>query len=123
MRIYLAARYSRLAVSCRATPTNCALGHDGRARWLLGPPDTRSGWTKLRPNTAPFPIELFAEDDFYDVFEADSAFSEEPRTGGASRCGRHVELGLALALAKRDHRANAIERTWVPLTLSQVSHF
>ena len=49
------------------------------------------------------------------------AFSEEPRAGGASRGGRHVEFGLALAWGKGVVVVGPRENVFH--TLPQVEHF
>lgn len=45
----------------------------------------------------------FAQHDWDDVMAADVviSFTEQPRTAGGSRGGRHVEFGAALAAGKR----------------------
>lgn len=108
MLIYLASRYSR-----RKEMLNCAkiiefrANHTITARWLNG------------SHKADTPAELaekaamFAQEDIDDIKRSDVliAFTESPDVvGGASRGGRHVELGLAIALNKRivviGHREN-----------------
>ena len=104
MLIYLAARYSRISELNGYADDLRDVGHLVRARWLLGDHQIHEGADKVEAATVSVPLEgrPFAEDDFRDVFEADMliAFSEEPRTDGASRGGRHVEFGMALAWGK-----------------------
>ena len=130
MLIYLAARYSRLEELQGYADDLRAIGHRVEAHWLLGHHQMHEAADKVEAATMSVPIEarlikgrLFAEDDFLDVFGANMliAFSEEPRTGGASRGGRHVELGLALAWGKEIIVVGPRENVFH--TLPQVRHF
>lgn len=107
MRIYLAARYSRREELLGYRTDLEAAGHLVTSRWLAG----AHQWDPLAagiesPETAmeTIPIEAvrFATDDVEDVAAAELliAFTERPRANLASRGGRHVELGLALAWGK-----------------------
>ena len=124
MKIYLAARYSRLSELQGYADELREIGHRVDAHWLRGEHQMNEVWT-VESASASVPMEgrPFAEDDLYDVFEADMliAFSEEPRTGGASRGGRHVELGLALAWDKEIIVVGPRENVFH--TLPQVRHF
>ena len=104
MLIYLAARYSRLDELQGYADDLRAIGHKVEARWLKGDHQIHEGADKVEAATVSVPIEgrPFALDDYVDVCDADMliAFSEEPRAGGASRGGRHVEFGMALAWGK-----------------------
>jgi len=80
-----------------------ARGHMVPARWLLGEHQVH-GLEAARAVEAdgPIPVDqavLFAQDDVVDLLDADVvvSFTSEPRSG-ATRGGRHVELGIALAL-------------------------
>jgi len=80
-----------------------ACGHMVPARWLLGEHQVH-GLEAARAVEADGPIPadqavLFAQDDVEDLLDADVvvAFTSEPRSG-ATRGGRHVEFGIALAL-------------------------
>lgn len=125
MRIYLAGRYSRREELLGVRDVIEALGGEVTSRWLNGDHQIddqgqpigdngealvegeglRSGETfseRDRSERAAYLRAKFAQDDVEDVELSDMliAFTEEPRSS-ASRGGRHVELGIALALAKR----------------------
>ena len=123
--IYLAARYSRLGELQGYAYDLRAIGHRVHARWLLGDHQIHEGADKVESALVSVPIEgrPFAEDDYEDVYNADMliAFSEAPRTGGASRGGRHVELGLALAWGKEVVVVGPRENVFH--TLPEVAHF
>lgn len=133
VRFYLAARYSRREELCAYRSTLAAHGAVVTSRWLngnhqiddRGVPIGDSGATLVEadPGTAEADARAaelrahFASEDLRDVECADVvvAFTEEPRVA-ASRGGRHVELGLALALRKQvvvvGPRENVF--TWLP---------
>lgn len=109
MRIYLAARYSRRLELCGYRDQLTALGHNVQARWLngshqisnVGTPIGDKGETLVEdggPEAAALRSH-FAEDDWEDCQLADAiiSFTEPPRTTG-TRGGRHVEMGIGLAL-------------------------
>ena len=125
MRIYLAARYSRLQELNLYAGELRAIGHTVDARWLLGDHQIHEGADKVEAATISVPIEgqPFAQDDYEDVYNADLliAFSEEPRADGSSRGGRHVELGLALAWQKRVIVVGPCENVFH--TLPQIEHY
>ena len=94
MNIYLAARYSRREELCAYAETLRGLGFTVTSRWIDGshqsPDETE--------NAAALALKRqWAGDDLEDIDDASVlvAFTEEPRTG-ATRGGRHVELGYAL---------------------------
>ena len=127
MKIYLAARYSRLKeLNGYAVDLRC-LGHKVEARWLDGYHQIHEGVDKVEAATVSVPIEgrAFAEDDFQDVFEADMliAFSEEPRAGGGSSWrsrARRIRAGSSMG----QNRIIVVgPRENVFHTLSQVKHF
>ena len=102
---YLAARYSRREELCEYKAALEARGHLVPARWLLGEHQVH-GVEAARAFECDGPVPadqavLFAEDDMEDLLGADVlvAFSETPRHG-ATRGGRHVELGVALGLRR-----------------------
>lgn len=105
MNIYLASRYSRIGEMQAARADLVAAGHTVTARWVNG--DHQAADDNLDSPLA----AGFALDDCEDLRKADCviSFTEAPRTG-ATRGGRHVEFGLALALGKRaiviGHREN-----------------
>ena len=125
MLIYLAARYSRLEELQGYADDLRAIGHRVEARWLLGDHQIHEGVDLVEADSISVPLEgrPFALDDYVDVFKADMliAFSEEPRAGGASRGGRHVEFGLALAWLKQVMVVGPRENVFH--TLPSVHHF
>ena len=125
MLIYLAARYSRLEELQGYADDLRAVGHRVEARWLLGDHQIHEGADKVEAATVSVPLEgrPFALDDYVDVLEADMliAFSEEPRAGGASRGGRHVEFGMALAWGLKVVVVGPRENVFH--TLREVNHF
>ena len=125
MQIYLAARYSRLDELNGYAADLRALGHTVEARWLLGNQQLHEGADSIDAAIVSVPLEgrPFARDDYEDVRKADMliAFSEEPRALNASRGGRHVEFGIALALGKKVAVVGPRENIFH--TLPQVDHF
>jgi hypothetical protein len=115
MKIYLAARYSRHEELCGYRDQLRAMGHTVQAVWLdgqhqisdRGEPIGEHGEALVEGDDgshserAAALRQKFACEDFRDVAECQLliAFTETPRTG-ASRGGRHVELGIALGMAK-----------------------
>lgn len=116
MKVYLAARYSRRRELCVYRDMLIAAGHEVPARWLngehqisdSGQPIGEAGEALVEgddgaaTDQAAMLRQQFALEDVQDVRDCDVlvAFTEPPRSG-ASRGGRHVELGLALGLQKR----------------------
>lgn len=106
MRIYLAARYSRREELLGYKAELEAGGHEVTSRWLAGAHqwDPVAAGTESPESADDIPPEAvrFARDDFEDVERCQLliAFTEKPRANLASRGGRHVELGLALAWDK-----------------------
>lgn len=112
MKIYLAARYSRREELCGYRDQLRALGHHVQARWLdgehqisdSGTPIGNQGEALVEGDDGGTSAEAcalrakFAQDDWEDVNAAEVVicFTEPPRSN-ASRGGRHVELGIALA--------------------------
>lgn len=91
---YLASRYSRREEMLGVRDVLEALGHNVTSRWLDGshqgdPDDTVA-------------MHAFAREDFLDIARSDVliAFTETPREPSTNRGGRHVELGIALALGR-----------------------
>ena len=102
---YLAARYSRREELCAYKADLEARGHQVPARWLLGEHQVH-GLEAARAveGDGPVPADqavLFAEDDMEDLLVADVVvnFTEAPRHG-ATRGGRHIEMGVALGLRR-----------------------
>lgn len=98
---YLASRYSRREELCGYKDQLEERGYSIPARWLLGEHQVHGlEASKAIEDDGPIPADLavlFASDDVEDIRASDFliAFTEPPRTG-ATRGGRHVELGLAL---------------------------
>ena len=116
MNIYLAARYSRFLEMQDYAAQLKALGHTITSRWILGDHDIRAHGQ----SEAPYWMPLWAEEDWEDLANADTviSFTEAPgNTPGRSRGGRHVELGMALALQKRCMIVGPREHVfhWLPL--------
>ena len=101
MKVYLAGRYSRRDELYDYARQLRAHGVDVTSRWLNGEHqwsgDTDDGVTVQNYQEA----ERFAREDLEDLDAADMivCFTESPRTS-ASRGGRHVEMGYALASLK-----------------------
>lgn len=127
MKIYLAARYSRREELCLYRSQLQKLGHDVQARWLNGGHQLSNEGTPIGDNGEAL-VESggdeaaklrahFANDDWEDVNAAECVinFTEAPRSG-ASRGGRHVEMGIALARGVRciviGYRENIFH--WLP---------
>jgi len=111
MNFYLAARYSRRLELCDYRNELQLMGYTVTSRWLDGSHQiSRDGVPinddgealiespRLTPEAAAL-REQFALDDLEDIERADVliAFAESPRST-ASRGGRHVEFGYALAI-------------------------
>lgn len=98
MKFYLAARYGRREELCAYRVQLEIRGHLVTSRWLTGSHVLDDGDSPASERDG----QVFALEDYADVRAADSliAFTEPPRST-ASRGGRHVELGLALAWEKR----------------------
>lgn len=131
MRIYLASRYSRRQELLGYKWQLRDLGHTVTSRWLNGShqisdagiPIGETGEALIEGDdgsTDDRAAKLradFAIEDMQDVIQAETliAFTEPPRSN-ASRGGRHVELGAALALRKQvvviGHRENIF--CWLP---------
>lgn len=107
MRIYLAARYSRREELLGYKRALEAGGHEVTSRWLAGahqwdPVAAGIESPESAIETVPVEAVRFALDDIEDLQRAGLliAFTERPRANLASRGGRHVELGMAIALDK-----------------------
>lgn len=127
-QIYLASRYSRRLELCGYREQLRALGFLIQARWLdgghqldnVGTPIGDNGEALIEAGSSEKANALrakFADDDWQDVCSADIQinFTEPPRST-ANRGGRHVELGIGLALGSRvivvGHRENIFH--WIP---------
>ena len=119
MKVYLAARYSRIDEINGCARELEAAGHEVTAAWLYGP--SRNGETA---NGTPASIEArpVALSDYTGVGLCDVlvSFTETPRSH-ASRGGRHVEFGLALAWGKRVILVGPRENVFH--AMPQVQHF
>lgn len=108
MKIYLAARYSRLEELAKYRDELIEMGHEVQARWLNGEHQLANDGTPIGESgealvegTGDERAALrmrFAMDDWEDVNAAELVinFTEPPRSK-ANRGGRHVEYGIALA--------------------------
>jgi nucleoside 2-deoxyribosyltransferase len=108
VKVYLAARFSRLPELLGYKAELEAAGIAVTSRWLLG------GHEWVGTADEDIPVEhnaKFAAEDIEDLMAADVVvcFTEPPRSGPA-RGGRHVEFGYALAMNKQvlcvGHREN-----------------
>jgi hypothetical protein len=115
VRIYLASRYSRRVELCGYRDALAKVGHDVTSRWLngshqigdFGQPIGDKGEALVEGDKGCDSEEAqalrikFAQEDVCDVLAAQIvvSFTEPPRSN-ASRGGRHVEFGIALALNK-----------------------
>jgi hypothetical protein len=116
VKIYLASRYSRREELCGYREQVQNVGHMVTSRWLNGQHQISDSGVPIgdhgerlvegddgsNTEAAARLRQSFAAEDFQDVLLCDLliAFTEQPRSG-ASRGGRHVELGIALGLMKR----------------------
>ena len=120
MRVYLASRYPRRKELVGYAYQIEEAGHTVTSRWLRGESESEEGsvdWTKETPMIA----RPFAEADIEDIRSSDImvTFTEEPKS--ATRGGRHVEFGLALAWGIPVIAVGPRETIFH--TLSQVRHF
>jgi hypothetical protein len=111
-RVYLAARYSRRLELCGYRAALAQHGITVTSRWLNGchqldnhgGPITDDGERRFQAGDPAVDHlrQHFATEDVADVLAADTlvAFTEQPRAA-ATRGGRHVELGIALAARKQ----------------------
>lgn len=97
MKVYLCARYGRRAELLDYRADLIAAGHDSTARWLEG--DDLTLLDAALTTTASDQGAGFALNDLEDLRASEILvfFSEPPDQPGASRGGRHVEFGFALA--------------------------
>ena len=100
MKIYLAARYSRIDELNRYANDLRAMGHIITSRWLQGA--HQIGDDGLSEEASRAERERFAMEDWADLMAADCciSFTEPPRSSN-SRGGRHVEFGAAVAAGNR----------------------
>lgn len=130
-QVYLASRYSRREELCGYRSQLQALGYNVKARWLDGQHQISDGGQPIGEegeklvegddgSTNIRSAELraqFAREDYEDVSGASLviSFTEPPRSN-ASRGGRHVEFGIALASGARvvavGYRENIFH--WLP---------
>jgi nucleoside 2-deoxyribosyltransferase len=109
MKIYLASRYSRFLEMQEYWDQLVRAGHVVTSRWINGDHQIDDRGLSMQAKEAE--RARFASEDRDDLLAADCvvSFTEAPRSSN-SRGGRHVEHGMALALAKRTiivgHREN-----------------
>lgn len=114
MKIYLASRYSRRLELCGYRSELEKLGHRVTSRWLDGNHQiSDTGWpiddngknvvesSLAAGEKATAMVERFCREDIDDVVKSQLLihFTEEPRKF-ATRGGRWVEMGIAIALRK-----------------------
>ena len=113
VKVYLAARYSRHPEMQGYARMLRHFGVEVTSRWINGShqsmlngevlgPEREAMFESGHPDREAQRRE-FAQHDWDDVMAADVviSFTEQPRTVGNSRGGRHVEFGAALAAGKR----------------------
>jgi nucleoside 2-deoxyribosyltransferase len=100
-RIYLAARYSRFPEMQKYRAELERAGFVVTSRWINGGHQMDSAG--MSTEAGALQRTQFALEDYEDLREADCviSFTERPRELSNSRGGRHVEHGMAIALAKR----------------------
>lgn len=129
-KVYLAARYSRRAELLGYVTELARRGFHVTSRWLAGDhqaPDATEDAAAMNLKVK------WAQEDLQDIEEADIliAFTEKPRSD-ATRGGRHVELGYALAAGKAVvvigpienvfcALCNAHDYSWGPAALDAIS--
>ncbi len=99
MKVYLAARFSRLPELVEYAAELDSAGIEVTSRWIRGGHE----WVGMPDGEIPVKhLARFAKDDLEDIDAADVVvcFTESPRSGPA-RGGRHFEAGYALAKDKR----------------------
>lgn len=126
MIIYLAASYKRKHEIQKYAQDVIDRGYDLSSSWLLPddarPNGLRNSTVDSAKDTVPLEAMYFAQEDWNNVLRADVvvAFTESP-VSGASRGGRHVELGLALAWGKKVIIVGPRENVFC--TLPQIHHY
>lgn len=103
MKIYLASRYSRREELLGYAQLLKEDGHVITSRWLREDSEEKGAGIQDPPASFPVEAQVFANLDYSDVKRSDALllFSEYANVSLASRGGRHVEFGLALAWGKR----------------------
>jgi len=100
MRIYIAARYSRLNEVQALAQKLRDYGYTVDASWIKGAHEWDSEAMAVENASKDVPVigQRFAEDDIADIERSDVmiCLTEEPRSTNG-RGGRHVEYGYALA--------------------------
>lgn len=100
MKIYLTGRFSKRHILHKIGQELMLRGHEIVSRWTL-PDSDHVVPIGMSPQAADAERVRFALEDIEDIYNCDWMVNlmEEPRNDG--RGGRHVEYGMAIALAKR----------------------
>jgi hypothetical protein len=93
-KVYLAARYSRVAEMHGVRGTLQAMGHTVTSRWI----DDPGVYDEARLESDPEGSAAFAAEALADICAADTLISF---TGGGGKGGRHVEFGYAFRMGLR----------------------
>jgi hypothetical protein len=119
MKVYLAARYSRHPEMQHVAQALIAQGYEVTSRWIWG--EHQSLDEHLLHPEVRSDSQRFAQEDIADLHAAECfiGFSEALRL--PSRGGRHVELGMALALGKRVCVVGGLEHVFH--ALPHVEHY
>lgn len=113
MKVYLAARFSRLPELAGYRAELAELGIEVTSRWLDGGHE----WVGTPDDEIPVPeLRRRAEEDIDDLLAADVVVCfTEPSRSGPARGGRHVEFGYAYARGKRTVCVGHIENVFYAL--------
>ena len=103
MKIYLAARYSRLEEVLENAEELMLAGHEVTSRWIFGSHEWSRAEQAAQAEFTDVPLEAqkFALDDVNDVQDAEMVicFSDPPRDK-PQRGGKHFEFGVAWSMGK-----------------------
>lgn len=121
MKIYLAARYSRIEEMNKVKTDLEKMGHTITSRWINGNHQIKDD--ELNSEAKRLKKLIFATEDLEDLESAECciSFTEEARSTN-SRGGRHVEFGLALAMRQRCIVVGPIENVFHLLPVVEHYH-